>query len=301
MNVSMWAAPACGAAAGGGLFAAYAGWRGLGADDLLPPDCRESARAWVRRRAGRHPIRRLLLCAAAGIAASAVTGWAVAGPLAVWAAWSLPLLLGPDRANTERTARIEAIAAWTEQLRDTLAAASGLEQSLQATAHLAPQPIRAQVADLAARLDAREPLPVALRHFADALADPLADLVVIALTTAADRQAGRLGDLLAALADTAREQAKMRLRTAAARARVRTSVRVVVATTLALAAGLALFDRSYLAPYNHTGGQLVLLCVAGLFATAFTYLGRLGRFPAPPRLLAGQPVDGSAAPDLVGV
>src|SRR5438094_111914 len=78
----------------------------------------------------------------------------------------------------------------------------------------------------------------ALRAFADDLADPTADLVVAALVVAAGTHAGRLGDLLGALARAARDEATMQLRVEAGRARTRTAVRVVVGSTTAMAVGL---------------------------------------------------------------
>ena len=250
----------------------------------------QSWRAW----AGERPVRRVVLTAVAAVGALAFTGWPVALPIGAVAAWFLPALLGADHTGRQRIERLEAIAGWTEQLRDTMAAASGLEQSLQATAAYAPAPLRAQVTALAARLDEGVPLVPALHILAGELEDPLADKVVIALVNASERQTGRLGDLLAALALTAREQARMQIRAAAARAQVRTSVRMITATALAMVLALIALDPSYLTPYDSALGQLVLLAVAGLFALAFTQLARLAAFRPGDRLL-GVPGSGLAA------
>ena len=53
----------------------------------------------------------------------------------------------------EAVGRIEAVAGWSEMLRDTMAGAAGLEQAIVATATVAPLPIRAEVATLAVRLE----------------------------------------------------------------------------------------------------------------------------------------------------
>ena len=143
--------------------------------------------------------------------------------LAGLAAWFLPRAAGPRPAGTRAVGRIEAIAGWTEMLRDTLAAAAGLEQAILATAPLAPVPVREQVTALAVRIQRGQRLPAALRAFAAEVADPTGDLVVAALLLAAEQQARDLGELLASLADSAREHAAMRLRVAAGRARVRTA------------------------------------------------------------------------------
>ncbi|WP_329562060.1 type II secretion system F family protein [Kitasatospora sp. NBC_01266] len=214
----------------------------------------------------------------------------MSAPLAALAAWALPGLLGRDRRGQQAIDRIEAIASWTEQLRDTLSAAAGLEQALLATAATAPLPVRKEVAALAERIRRGQRLPEALRELAAGLADPLGDLVVLALLGAAGRQSGRLGDLLAGLAASAREQAQMRTRTASSRARVRTSVRIVVGTTLAMAMGLVLLNRDYLRPFDTAQGQFVLLLVGGMFAAAFAWLRKIATFTEPARLLAASQV-----------
>ncbi|HEY2577196.1 MAG TPA: hypothetical protein VGI74_12900 [Streptosporangiaceae bacterium] len=101
-----------------------------------------------------------------------VTRWPVGSVLAGLAAWFLPRILGRDRGHETSLARIEAMASWTEQLRDTLAAAAGLEQAILATAPIAPEPVREEVAGLAAAIHRGERLPAGLRAFAEQAADP---------------------------------------------------------------------------------------------------------------------------------
>jgi len=171
-------------------------------------------------------------------------------------------------------------------LRDTLAGAAGLEQAIVASAPVAPLPIRAEVLRLAAALE-RDRLAEALRRFAEEVADPTCDLVVAALVLAADHQAQHLGELLGSLARSARDQAGMRLRIEATRARSRTSVKVIVGATVGLCLLIALFDRSFLAPYSSALGQLVLLVIGAIFAAAFAWLSKMTRPLLPERFLAG--------------
>jgi len=229
---------------------------------------------------------RAAVAAVAGVLAGWGTGWLVVAVLVAAGAWWLPGLLGPDRAHQVAIEKIEAVAGWTEQLRDTLAAASGLEQAITTTARTAPTAVRPAVAALAARLRAGERLTVALAHTARELADPTADLVIAALTMAAQQQSRQLVDLLAALAAAAREEAAGRMRTAVARARVRTSVRVIVGATLGLATVLAVFNRAYLAPYSSSEGEIVLAGIGALFTVSFAWLSRIARPPNPGRLLS---------------
>ncbi len=265
-----------GAGVGLGLVLAWAGWRGATLSWRL--------RAPLRPRVERATLR-LGLAAGAAVVVGAATGWPVGALLAGLAGWGLPGLLGGTKGRAEALARIEAVAGWAEMLRDTMAGAAGLEQAIVATATVAPLPIRAEVATLAVRLDG-ERLAPALRAFADEVADPTMDLVVAALVLAAEHQASRLGELLGSLAQAARDQATMRLRVEAGRARSRTSVKVVVGVTAGLALGLAVLNRSYLAPYDTALGQLVLLLIGVMFAGAFVWLSRMTRPGAPERFLA---------------
>jgi Flp pilus assembly protein TadB len=187
-----------------------------------------------------------------------------------------------QRHQTDRT---EAIASWTEMLRDTMAAAAGLEQAIITTAPLVPQPIRPEIAALVTRLQ-RERLGPALAAFGDDLADPTADLVVSALTLAASGEAQELGELLASLAAAARDSATMRLRVDATRARTRTSVRIITAVTVGMALLLVVLNRTYLAPFNSATGQMVLLAVFACFGGAFVWLASMARYIAPERFLA---------------
>ncbi|HEY3559512.1 MAG TPA: type II secretion system F family protein, partial [Kribbella sp.] len=202
---------------------------------------------WLAARHDRKQVGLLVMAVLVGLAVGMVTGWVVGGFLAVVAVVGLPRILGSNVDHQRQLQRIEAIAGWTEMLRDTLVAAAGLEQAILATAPACPEAIREEITELAIRLERGERLAPSLRHLADQLRDPTADLVISALVLAAEHQSRQLADLLGELAGEAREQASMRMRVEAGRARTRTSVRVVVITTLVFAVGLVLLNRGYLA------------------------------------------------------
>jgi tight adherence protein B len=222
----------------------------------------------------------------AGTVGGVATGWIVGAGLITAAAWFLPNLLGRHTGHTTQIAKVEAIATWTEMLRDTLAAAAGLEQAILASAHVAPAAILHEVAALASRLKNGDRLEPSLRRFADELADPTADLIVAALVLAATQQARNLGELLGSLATTARERAAMRMRVEASRTRTRTSVRIIVGTTVTFTGLLIMVNREYLAAFDTPTGQLVLLTIGALFAAGFTWLSRIAAETPPARLLA---------------
>ncbi len=273
-----------GAGVGLGLFLVFLG--------VVPrergPYARVAFATWLRARGWnrREVVARAGGTALAAIVTAVATGWVVGAVLVAAGCWFLPRVLGPDVEHARRVARIEAVATWTEMIRDTLSAAAGLEQAILATAPLAPAPVREEVAALAARLDRGVRLVPALRLLARDLADPTADLVVAALVIAAEQQARQLADLLGALAATARERASMRMRVEAGRARSRTSVRVVVGTTTGFAVAVVLLNRPYLTAYDSVTGQTVLLVVGLLFAAGFGWLRSIAVVPEAGRLIS---------------
>ena len=215
-----------------------------------------------------------------------VTGWPVAGVSLAALGWFWTELFGDRRAREASVARTEAIASWTEMLRDTMAGAHGLEEALITTASVAPEAIRPEVTALAIRIE-RQPFEVALQTFADDLDHPTADLVVTALTLAAQGSVGDLSELLGTLAVAARDETAMRLRVEAARSRLRTAVRVIAAVTAATVLGLVVLNRSYLDSYREPAGQLVLLLVAATWGVGLWWLSRMSRFMAPERFFVG--------------
>ena len=228
---------------------------------------------------------RISLGVAAGFTALIASGWPVLALLAAGAASYLPTWRRTRGSHERELARVEAIASWTEQIRDTIAAANGLEHALGATAPLAPAPIAEAVQRLAARVD-YEPLPAALRRFADDVDHPMADFVVAALVIAAEKEARDLGALLGQLSESARDEARMRTRVWVGRARSRSAVRIIVAVVVLFVVGLLLFNRAYLQPYDSVGGQLVLAMVLATFAGSFVMMSRMGRIAMPQRFVA---------------
>lgn len=270
-----------GAGLAGGVLLIVVGWRGHPTTPATP----SRLSRWLRAQQGRPQFGWLTGAVLAGLVVGAVTGWVMAAVLTMLAVVSLPRFLGSSATHKRDLERIEAIAGWTEMLRDTLVAAAGLEQAILATAPACPTAIREEITELAVRLERGERLAPSLRNLADQLRDPTADLVISALVLAAEHQARQLADLLGELAGEARDQASMRMRVEAGRARTRTSVRVIVITTLGFATGLVLLNRGYLAPYDSAFGQIMLLFVGALFAAAFAWLARIAQLREPERFL----------------
>lgn len=227
---------------------------------------------------------RLALGVGAAVVVGALTFWPMAALLAGVGAFMAPSLMGGGAARRVRLDRTEAIAAWAEMLRDTMAGSGGLEQSIIATAAVAPMPIRREVVRLAARLE-RERLAPSLREFAGELDQPSGDLVVAALILAADKSPKRLGDLLGRLATSARANVNMQLRIDAGRARVQTAVKVITGFTSGFALLLLVLNKEYLEPYDSITGQVVLGVVGLCFGGAFLWLARAFRYQDEERFL----------------
>jgi len=273
-----------GALTGAFLAVAVAAWRGA-----LPRPTGTAGAATARARRMDRAGTRAALAASCLLVVAVATRWPVAALLAGAAGFAAPSLTGGAARRERELERVEAIASWAEMLRDTLAGAGGLEQSIIATAAVAPEPIRPQVRQLAARLE-HQRLSAGLRQLADDLDDRTADLVVAALLLAAERGPSRLADLLGDLAAATRGEVTMRLRVEAGRARVRASMRIITVFTALFTAGLVALNRPFLAAYDDPLGQAVLALVALCYVSAYAWMARASRAGGTGRLL------GPAAP-----
>lgn len=193
----------------------------------------------------------------------------------------------PARRTVDETKLVEALAVWTEQLRDTIAGARGLEQALSVTATTAPSMIRPAVQQMSAQVGF-VPIPQAIRQFAAEVDHPLADFVAAALITASENQVRDMGSLLGHLAECCRDDVRMRTRVWVARARIRSAVRIIAVVVVAFVVGLATFNPTYLSPYRTSSGMLALAVVLAMFTASMVMLQRLARFNAPIRFIASR-------------
>ncbi|MGH3156820.1 MAG: type II secretion system F family protein [Streptosporangiaceae bacterium] len=278
-----------GAIAGAGVFLLIVAIRGIQAK---PPSVRSKrTEAQLKELLGVRGAIALI----AGIVVLVATGWIVAG-----VGTALLVLgwrgLGGAAGERKAMARLEALAMWTESLRDTVAGAVSLEQAIPSSLRAAAPGIRVPLTSLVDRLHTRMPMPEALTRFADDLDDPSADMIIAALIINARLRGPGLRDLLSALAFSVREELHMRTKVNAERRSTRRSVQIVVMVSVGLALVLAIFNRGYVHPYSSALGQLILIIVAALYGAAFLWLRRLARFDPPERLLAFVPSAAPAAP-----
>ena len=229
---------------------------------------------------------RALVATMVAVVVLAATQWVL--PALVCGAmgwWVTGLIADRDRRGPGELERVEALATWTEQLRDVLMAGDQPIGAIQATVATCPEPVRPQVRALASRLG-RQPEQVVLRQFADDLDDPTADLIAAGLLVALTK-GGRAERVLSSLAQQARHQAERRKLLEAEREPARREVWWVTGLMTAQLIGGLLFARSsYLAPYRTLGGQVVLCVLLGAFLALIVYVQRLSRFTRPARFLS---------------
>ncbi len=227
-----------------------------------------------------------------GLIVLAVTQWIGAAIGMGLLVGGLPWFFGGTAQSGREIERTQAIATWTEMIRDNLAGAAGLEQALLSTADIAPAPIAKEVKLFATRLDGLSVVE-ALALLGRDLQHPAADLVVVSLANASRMEGRDLGSLLTRLSESIRADVRMRLRIEVGRARVRTSSKIVLGVTLLTVAMIYFTSRDLLSVYDTAGGQLWLLAVFTLFIAALWMMNYFAQVQIPERfsarLTTGQP------------
>lgn len=240
---------------------------------------------------------RAIKAVAAALMVAVITRWPVAAASAGALTWLWPQLFGGARDGRMQLGRLRAVATWTESLRDTMAAAVGLEQAIISSVDAAPDAIAPQLNRLVGRLRSHIALPAALAMFAEEFDDASVDLVVAALILNARLRGSGLVTTLTALSITAREELEMRTRVEEGRKNLRRSANIIVGVTIAFAGLIMVFSRDYLAPYGSVVGQFMLMLVVGGFALGFAWIRKASRAEPVPRFLGSS----DKIADLTGV
>jgi hypothetical protein len=280
MNTSALLASLSAAMISGGALGTIATLRASADQPVRPPS------RWARgRRIVFAHYRLIVLSLALSGAVFASTGWPVAAVATGIAVFTLPKAM-TGRAAVERIRKLEALEQWTRRLADLLIAGRALEQALEhSAARNAPPAIAAPLTALARRLrTTRMPTEDALRLFADELDDPIGDRIAAALILVARRRGKGASAVLQQLAGLVAKDVSDRREVEAARAEHRTTVRWIIAILAAFSA-LAIFQKSYVAPFGTPLGQAVLAVVALFYAATLVWLHRLGSAAAGHRFL----------------
>lgn len=197
-------------------------------------------------------------------------------------------IMRDDRADRER-ARLEAIAAWLEDLRDTLRGSSvGVEEALEQVAARPPHELRDAMAVFLLRRRQGFRTEDALDDLADRLAHPTSDAAVAALRLVVTGAAasGRLWGTVDALAGAARDEVRARERIDRTRAVYQGSMKRLVVIAVVLVAYLRLAAGPLLDPYATPAGQVVLIVPLAMWAGCVAWLRRLCRYEMPDRARA---------------
>jgi len=237
-----------------------------------------------------HPLNavggnRLAGAAAAGVLVLLATRWLVLALLvsAFVAFWGR--LLRDDGALLERQ-RIEGIAKWLEDLRDTLrGSAMGAEEALQHVAMRPPEAIATALRTFAQRRRQGFRTEDALADLAADLAHPTADAAVAAirLVIGGSTSAGRLYSTVNALAAAARDEVTARERIDRTRAIYQSSMKRLITIGAVLVAYLEIAGGNLLQPYDSPIGQVVLLLPLGMWVGCVLWLRSLCRYGQPVR------------------
>lgn len=251
---------------------------------------------------------RLIVGLGAGVLVLAGARWPVAAVAVTCLIVCWPALFGSARAQRDRIAQLEALAMWTESLKDLVSGAAGLREAIPISIDTASPLLRGPLTRLRGLLAARESLATALPVLATDLADPTAELVVAALILNARSRGPGLAQALGGLSESIREELELARRIEAGRRGDRRSVQLIVVLTSGFGAGMAfLFPPQFSHPYRTLVGQGVLLIVIGIFAAAFAWMRRLSTPDVPDLFLTNRStptragVDGRPAARFGGV
>lgn len=229
--------------------------------------------------------QRIAVGVAVGFVVLLLTRWpllAVAAAVltAVWGR-----LLHDQRADAERL-RIEGIAKWLEDLRDTLRGSSvGAEEALEHVAARPPAAIREPLATFVFRRRQGFRTEDALTDLADSLAHPTSDAAIAAirLVITGTAGAGRLYRTVSALAAAARDEVRARERVDRTRSQYQSSMKRLVIIAALLIGYLRVAAGDLLDPYATVGGQMFLLVPLAMWAGCIVWLRSMCRYEVPQR------------------
>ena len=228
---------------------------------------------------------RIAVGIAAGFVALLATRWVMLALLVGFLVVSWGRLLHDTRADEERR-RIEGIAKWLEDLRDTLrGSAIGAEEALEQVAIKPPDAIALPLRTFAHRRRQGFRTEDALADLAEDLAHPTADAAVAAirLVIGGSTSAGRLYGTVSALAAAARDEVTARERIDRTRSVYQSSMKRLVIIGGVLVAYLKFAGGDLLQPYDTAVGQVVLLVPLSMWLGCVFWLRSLCRYELPQR------------------
>jgi hypothetical protein len=134
------AALAAGSIIGLGIFVCVAAWRG------------RFRLAGLSQQRTQLPLRHVVVAVVVLIGTWVITGWTLAAATIAGVATMGSIALSRHGQRRDDRALVDALAVWTEQLRDMLAGSNGLEQTIIATSTHAPLALREPLERLVASM-----------------------------------------------------------------------------------------------------------------------------------------------------
>lgn len=208
-----------------------------------------------------------------GVVFVAITGMTIMVLVVPVAMVGLPILL---RAPSNREVDLlQALDRWIRSLAAMLPTGRSVTDAIRLSQRQAPDQLAGALTLLVARLDDRWTSGEALRAMADELDSADADAVLAALALAADRGGTGATATLHALADSIQDRLKAQREIETERAKPRIVVKQVTIVTVSVLTLALLFGRDFFAPYGTPVGQVILLCLLGLYVMSLVVLRRM--------------------------
>ena len=245
----------------------------------------------VRRPGDANVAKRTALAVVIGAAFWWMTGWPMAGASATAVSMVVPLVAQAQRDRDRQLARAEDLARWCEMVRDSVRAGAPLRQAFDATARpgLVGESLRIPVRLLSDRCEVM-PVAQALRLFADDVADPVADQIVVSLIMVEEEGGKDFVPILNEIVETVRRGVSMRRRVETGRARTYAATRSTIGITIVLAVLMTTFASDFMTPFDSFVGQFWMAIVGALFTGAVWATIPLSRPEPEPRLLTSATV-----------
>jgi tight adherence protein B len=196
----------------------------------------------------------------------------------------LPFAVLRGRAHRRQREFAEVWPEAVDNLASAIRAGLALPEALAGLAVRGPEPLRAPFAAFALDYQASGRFADSLDRLKHRLADPVGDRVVEALRVAREVGGGDLGRLLRSLSSFLREDARTRSELESRQAWTINGARLAVSAPWLVLLMLS-FQREVITRYATAAGVIVLLFGAGLCASAYWLMMRIGRLPTERRIL----------------
>lgn len=199
----------------------------------------------------------------------------------------IPALVIPDTSRKEQTRRLRALDAWIRGVAARMRAGISLDQALAVSAHdvdvIAPQ-LRRMSAAIAAGM----PTGIAIRAFAEEMADGTYDFACQKLILVSGRSVEGLSDALESLAVAVGKRVSARQDIEVDRAKPMTTARWVTIVGGLMFFLLPLLEPNFLQGYRTAGGQIAFLVIISALLGCLMWARSIGRLEPEPRIFGAR-------------